>query len=76
MTDRRAVTWNFLQAWFEYNNALLNAASLNPGEVSKNPALHQFLTGTGLGTIGKLTSSPEETSDLAVRLALAEISRD
>lgn len=75
MNDRKGTTWNFLVAWHEYDSALTSAVSLNEDELAKNPNLHQQLYSQNAGTIGSLISSPEARSHLAMKLALAELSR-
>lgn len=75
MNDRKGTTWNFLLAWQEYDNALVSATSLNPDGLAKNPSLNELLSRRDPNTMGGLIYSPETRIQLAMKLALAELSR-
>ncbi|HZY71069.1 MAG TPA: hypothetical protein VFF67_08865 [Thermoplasmata archaeon] len=71
MVDRQKTLIEFVTAWAEYQMRLSGIGSEAKKLAADNPGLHQMI-----GRItDELASSPEDQRQLALRLAIAEFSR-
>lgn len=71
MVDRQKTLIEFVTAWAEYQTRMTGIGSEAKRLAEGNPALHQMIA----RITDELASSPDAQRELAMQLALAELSK-